>query len=56
VWRELWPALGDEITLLFARSLEMANVSREWKITKIVLPQKLKRKNYTVAIKRYFYL
>ena len=22
VWRELWPVLGDEITQLFARSLE----------------------------------
>jgi hypothetical protein len=22
VWRELWPVLGDEITALFARSLE----------------------------------
>ena len=49
VWRELWPVLGDEITLLFARSLEIGKVPQEWKIAKIVPLQKPNRKDYTIA-------
>lgn len=49
VWRELWPVLGDEITLLFARLLETGKVPQEWKIAKIILLQKLKRGDYTIA-------
>ncbi|KAF9728557.1 zinc knuckle [Paraphaeosphaeria minitans] len=49
VWRELWPVLGDEITLLFARSFEAGRVPKEWKVAKIVPLQKPKRKDYTVA-------
>jgi hypothetical protein len=49
VWRELWPVLGDEITQLFARSLETGKVPKEWKVAKIVPLQKPKRKDYTVA-------
>ena len=41
--------LSDEITLLFARSLETGKVPREWKIAKIVSLQKSKRKDYTIA-------
>lgn len=49
VWRELWPVLDDEITLLFARSLETGMVPKEWKIAKIVPLQKPKRKDYTMT-------
>jgi hypothetical protein len=49
VWRELWPVLSDEITVLFARSLETGKVPKEWKIAKIVPLQKPKQKDYMVA-------
>jgi len=49
VWRELWPVLGDEITQLFARSLDTGKVPREWKIAKIIPLQKPKRGDYTIA-------
>src|SRR5205814_1704460 len=49
VWRELWSVLGDEIMLLFTKSLETSRVPREWKVAKIVPLQKPKRKDYTVA-------
>lgn len=49
MWRELWPVIGDEITLLFTKSLESGKVPREWKIAKIVPLQKPKKKDYTVV-------
>lgn len=49
VWGELWPVLHNEITQLFARSLETGKVPKEWKVAKIVPLQKPKRKNYAVA-------
>lgn len=42
VWRELWPVLVAEITLLFAKSLETGNVPRKRKSAKIVPLQKPK--------------
>ena len=41
--------LGDEITQLFARSLETGKVPREWKIAKIVPLQKPDKGDYTIA-------
>jgi hypothetical protein len=35
--------------VLFARSLETGRVPREWKIAKIILLQKPKRRDYTIA-------
>lgn len=49
VWRELWPVLGNEITLLFVCSVERGKVPKDWKMAKIVPLQKPKRKDYTVT-------
>lgn len=49
MWRELWPVLREEITLLFTTSIETGKVPQEWKIAKIVPLRKPGKDDYTIA-------